>query len=162
MQSQTTYYGSPSHRLAPSASFGPSPCWIAPPLKKPGYGSAHLCGLVLLIASTEMFSISKATRTFLDFPCEIYLSFYDVALKISTFLENVKLLETALSRRNGENGGYVVLFAVVVWRKGGSISLAQVVQKLDSAIHRINRYPEEKYYENQLCYPVNSAIRLSN
>ena len=27
--------------------------------------------------------------------------------------------------------------------------------ELDSAIHRINRYPEEKYYENQLHYPLN-------
>ena len=46
--------------------------------------------------------------------------------------------------------------------------LAPVVQKLYSAIHAINRYPEDKYYENQLhypldsnIYPVDSAIRLS-
>ena len=46
--------------------------------------------------------------------------------------------------------------------------LAPVVQKLYSAIHGINRYPDDKYYENQLhypldsnIYPVNSAIRLS-
>ena len=46
--------------------------------------------------------------------------------------------------------------------------LAPVVQKLYSAIHGINRYPEDKYYENQLhypldsnIYPVDSAIRLS-
>ena len=29
-----------------------------------------------------------------------------------------------------------------------------VVQTLDSAIHRINHYPKDKYYENQLRYPV--------
>ena len=33
-----------------------------------------------------------------------------------------------------------------------------VVQKLDSAIHRINRYPEDKYYENQLRYPLDSNL----
>ena len=27
--------------------------------------------------------------------------------------------------------------------------LAPVVQKLDNAIHRMNRYPADKYYENQ-------------
>ena len=31
--------------------------------------------------------------------------------------------------------------------------LAPVVQKLDSAIHRINRYPADKYYENQIALP---------
>jgi len=41
------------------------------------------------------------------------------------------------------------------------VALAPVVQKLDSAIHGINRYPEDKYYENQLRYPVDSAIHLS-
>ena len=33
------------------------------------------------------------------------------------------------------------------------IHQAPVVQKLDNAIHRINRYPEDRYYENQLRYP---------
>ena len=36
--------------------------------------------------------------------------------------------------------------------------LVPVVQKLDSAIHRINRYPEDKYYENQLRYPLDSNL----
>ena len=47
--------------------------------------------------------------------------------------------------------------------------LAPVVGKLDSAIHRINRYPAVKYYDNQptaiqwiVIYPVDSAIHLSN
>ena len=36
--------------------------------------------------------------------------------------------------------------------------LAPVVRKLDSAIHWINRYPEDKYYNNQLRYPVDSDL----
>ena len=39
---------------------------------------------------------------------------------------------------------------------------ALVVRKLDSAIQQINRYSEEKYYDNQLCYPVDSVIHLSS
>ena len=35
---------------------------------------------------------------------------------------------------------------------------APVVRKLDSAIHRINRYPAVKYYDNQLRYPVDSDL----
>ena len=35
---------------------------------------------------------------------------------------------------------------------------APVVQKLDSAIHQINRYPKDEYYENQLHYPVDSDL----
>ena len=35
---------------------------------------------------------------------------------------------------------------------------ASVVQNLDSAIHRINRYPADKYYENQLPYPLDSDL----
>ena len=38
------------------------------------------------------------------------------------------------------------------------ISLAPVVRKLDSAIHWISRYPEDKYYDNQLRYPVDSDL----
>ena len=36
--------------------------------------------------------------------------------------------------------------------------LVPVVQKLASAIHRVNRYPENKYYENQLRYPLVSNL----
>ena len=40
---------------------------------------------------------------------------------------------------------------------------AQVVQKLDSAIHRINHYPADTYYGKQLRYPLDSAVqRLNN
>ena len=35
---------------------------------------------------------------------------------------------------------------------------ATVVQKLDSAIHRINRYAMDKYYENQLHYPLDGDL----
>ena len=34
--------------------------------------------------------------------------------------------------------------------------LAPIVQKLDSAIHRINRYPADKWYEDQLRYAPDS------
>ena len=38
------------------------------------------------------------------------------------------------------------------------IHQAPVVQKLDNAIHWINRYPEDRYYENQLHYPLDSNL----
>ena len=37
-------------------------------------------------------------------------------------------------------------------------ALAPVVQTLDSAIHRINHYPVDKYYGNQLRYPRDSDL----
>ena len=37
-------------------------------------------------------------------------------------------------------------------------TLAPVVRKLDSVIPRINRYPEDKHYDNQLHYPVDSDL----
>ena len=36
--------------------------------------------------------------------------------------------------------------------------LAPVVQTLDNAMHRINHYPAEKYYRNQLHYPLDSDL----
>ena len=36
--------------------------------------------------------------------------------------------------------------------------LARVVQTLDSAIHRINQYPADNYWGNQLHYPVDCVI----
>ena len=36
--------------------------------------------------------------------------------------------------------------------------LAPVVQTLDNAIHRINHYPVDKYYGNQLRYPLDSDL----
>ena len=47
-------------------------------------------------------------------------------------------------------------------------ALAPVVQTLDSAIHRINHYPADKYLGNQLRYPLveiypsSSVIHLLN
>ena len=38
------------------------------------------------------------------------------------------------------------------------MDLAPVVQTLDSAIHRINHYPADKYYGNQLRYPLDSDL----
>ena len=35
---------------------------------------------------------------------------------------------------------------------------APVVQRLDSALHRINYYPADKYYGNQLRYPLDSDL----
>ena len=35
---------------------------------------------------------------------------------------------------------------------------APVVQTLDSAIHQINHYPADKYYGNQLRYPLDRDL----
>ena len=37
-------------------------------------------------------------------------------------------------------------------------AMVSVVENLDSAIHRISRYLEDKYYENQLRYPLDSNL----
>ena len=39
-----------------------------------------------------------------------------------------------------------------------AIQLAPVVQTLDNAIHRINHYPADKYYRNQLRYPLDRDL----
>ena len=38
------------------------------------------------------------------------------------------------------------------------VSQAPVVQKLESAIHRINHYPVDTYYGNQLRYSLDSDL----
>ena len=38
------------------------------------------------------------------------------------------------------------------------VLLPPVVQKLDSAIYRINHYPTDMYYRNQLRHPVDSDL----
>ena len=43
-------------------------------------------------------------------------------------------------------------------RRMRNSNLARVVQTLDSAIHRINDYPADKYYGNQLLYPLDSDL----
>ena len=38
------------------------------------------------------------------------------------------------------------------------LNQARVVQTMDSALHRINHYPADKYYGNQLHYPLESDL----
>ena len=38
----------------------------------------------------------------------------------------------------------------------------RVVQRLDNAIQRINRYPADKYWQNKLRYPLDSVIQPLN
>ena len=35
---------------------------------------------------------------------------------------------------------------------------APVVQTMDSAVHRLNHYPADKHYQNQLIYPVDGDL----
>ena len=50
------------------------------------------------------------------------------------------------------------------WQKREYISVSQVddlapvVQTMDSAVHRINYYVEDKHKQNQLSYPVDSDL----
>ena len=39
-----------------------------------------------------------------------------------------------------------------------SMAQALVLQTLDSSIYRINHYPADKYYGNQLRYPADSDL----
>ena len=48
--------------------------------------------------------------------------------------------------------------APVVQTLDSAIHQAPVVQKLDNAIQRISRYPEDKYCENKLLYPLDSNL----
>ena len=54
--------------------------------------------------------------------------------------------------REGEGGNHPSLYLQ------GLRHQAPVVQTLDSAIHRINHYPADKYYGNQLRYPLDSDL----
>ena len=38
------------------------------------------------------------------------------------------------------------------------LNQARVLQTMDSALHWINHYPADKYYENQLHYPLESDL----
>ena len=44
------------------------------------------------------------------------------------------------------------------WALDSAIHQAPVVQTSDSTIHRINHYPADKYYGNQLRYPLDSDL----
>ena len=46
----------------------------------------------------------------------------------------------------------------VLCAEEGEIGQAPVVQTLDSAIHRINHYPADRCYGNQLRYPLDSDL----
>ena len=46
----------------------------------------------------------------------------------------------------------------VVWERYIREHQGPVAQTLDSAIHRINHYPADKYYGNQLRYPLDSDL----
>ena len=48
----------------------------------------------------------------------------------------------------GEAGVHTLLNKFFISKSRPNILLAPVVLKLDSAVHRINRYPTDKYYEN--------------
>ena len=39
-----------------------------------------------------------------------------------------------------------------------AINQAPVVQRLDNAIHRINHYPADKYWQNKPRYPLDSDL----
>ena len=47
---------------------------------------------------------------------------------------------------------------MISWRLEDKDDQAPVVQTLDSAIHRINHYPVDKYYRNQLRYLLGRAL----
>ena len=46
----------------------------------------------------------------------------------------------------------------VIISRSATINQAPVVQTLDSAIQRINHYPVDKYYGNQLRYSLDSDL----
>ena len=51
----------------------------------------------------------------------------------------------------------------ITWPRSGGVKKqvivqAPVVQTLDSATQRINHYPADKYYGNQLCYPLDRDL----
>ena len=50
---------------------------------------------------------------------------------------------------------YILFYFIVI---SVCNDLALVVQMLDSAIHRINHYPADKYYGNQLRYLLDSDL----
>ena len=60
----------------------------------------------------------------------------------------------------GNIGPKNVFYDILQWKSAflGYKNQAPVVQTLDSAIHRINLYPADKYYGNQLRYPLDSDL----
>ena len=60
-------------------------------------------------------------------------------------------IETSILRVNNDSFTGPLIIGILEKR-------APVVQTLDSAIHRINHYPAEKYNRNQLRYPLDSDL----
>ena len=52
----------------------------------------------------------------------------------------------------------LLLLTEMVSLRGVNKVLAPVVQKLDNAIHRINRYPADKCLQNKPRYPLDSDL----
>ena len=50
------------------------------------------------------------------------------------------------------------MLAPVVQKMNSAIYQATVVQTLDSTMHWINHYPADKYWENQVRYPVDKDL----
>ena len=49
---------------------------------------------------------------------------------------------------------------ISITERNNATHLALVVQTLDSAIHRINHYPPDKYLGNQLHYPLDRDLSI--
>ena len=80
------------------------------------------------------------------------------------FRSSSRFLSSLLVNRGSLNRGSTVVQFIRGKKASFPIPVLQapVVQTLDSAIHRINRYPADKCYAFQLRYPVDSAIHLLN
>ena len=79
------------------------------------------------------------------------------------YLNPLVLLLLLISLNLTYSNAIQLLFVQTIWRHQ-LYHLALVVQKVDSAIHRINRYPPDKYciVHWAVIYPVDSAIHLLN
>ena len=62
------------------------------------------------------------------------------------------------SNEENRNMCQFAAFALSLEQSRDAEQQAPVVQTLDSAIQRINLYPVDKYYGNQLRYPLNSDL----
>ena len=57
----------------------------------------------------------------------------------------------------------MISFRIIIYKSNGvriKILQAPVVQKMDSAIHRINHYPAVKYLGNQLRYSLDKDLSI--
>ena len=109
---------------------------------------------------TDALSARHATsESFIHFR-ELAIVIFQMNTSLWSWLFSFKSNYACLSIRagNGDFSGYHEDDAELLsWEIKGK-DLAPVVQKLDNAIHRISHYPEDKYYENQLRYPLDSNL----